>query len=125
MTEVVIHVCRTCTDTTTPGEAGKGGGVRLLAALNEATAGDPGITTRAVNCLMACTTGCNIAIAAQGKMQYVLGNWAADGNSVDGILGYVHLYRQTADGVVPYRQWPDAVKGRFIARVPPVDAGAF
>ena len=34
-------------------------------------------------------------------------------------MEYAVAYAASEEGVVPYRQWPEGVKGHFIVRVPP------
>ncbi|HXH02575.1 MAG TPA: DUF1636 domain-containing protein [Candidatus Competibacteraceae bacterium] len=118
---ITLYVCQTCTDTTCPGAAGMGGGGRLrdhlLAALREHPAAEA-VRLHPTNCLMACTEGCNVALSAPGRMQYVLGRFPASAESAAAILDYAALYAASPDGTVPYRQWPEAVKGHFLARIP-------
>ena len=35
------------------------------------------------------------------------------------IVDYAAAYLESPEGVVPYRQWPEGVKGHFIVRIPP------
>lgn len=114
----VITICDTCkrddwdasTDTTTDGER--------LAALVEANAGD--IETRRVSCLMGCERSCNVALQADGKLTYVLGKFEATQDAAEGIVEYARLHRESETGQVPFRSWPQAVKGHFVSRIPPI-----
>ncbi len=116
-----ITICDTCKRDgwdltgaqTTDGES--------LASLIEAEAKDaPGVRTRRVACLMGCKTGCNVAVQAHGKLCYTLGNFSPDTDSATGIVGYATLHAASASGQVPYRDWPQAIKGHFVTRHPPL-----
>ena len=92
-----------------------------LAALIEAEAATaPGVRTRRTACLMGCKTGCNVAIQARGKLCYTLGNFAPQTDAVTGIVAYAILHAASASGQVPYRDWPQAIKGHFVTRHPPL-----
>jgi predicted metal-binding protein len=114
-----ITICDTCKregwETTgmqqTDGEA--------LAALIEARASDT-VKTRRVSCLMGCTRGCNVAVQAQGKLNYTLGDFTPDADTAQAIVDYATLHAQSETGQVPYRTWPQGVKGHFVTRHPPL-----
>lgn len=114
-----ITICDTCKregwETTgmqqTDGEA--------LATLIEARAGDS-VKTRRVSCLMGCTRGCNVAVQAHGKLNYTLGDFTPDADTAQAIVDYATLHAQSETGQVPYRTWPQGVKGHFVTRHPPL-----
>ncbi len=94
-----------------------------LATLIEAAAADAtALRTRRVSCLMGCQTGCNVAIQSKGKLCYTLGNFTPDAEAAQGIVDYAVLHADSDTGQVPYRQWPQAVKGHFVTRHPPLPA---
>lgn len=114
-----ITICDTCkregwdaeTDPLTDGEK--------LAALVEAAAGGAGgVKTRRHSCLMGCNHGCNIAIQADGKLTYVLGRFEPSEEAAQGIVDYATAHADSDSGQVPFRQWPQAVKGHFVSRIP-------
>ena len=45
--------------------------------------------------------------------------FAADEEAARAILDYALLYAGSEEGQVPYRAWPEGVKGHFITRTPP------
>jgi predicted metal-binding protein len=115
-----VVVCSTCAPAA--GSHGLCGGAALARALRQARAADPALADIAIDdmaCLFACARHCAVHIRAPGKIGYVLGGFAPDAAAAEAILDYAAAYRHTGDGVVPYAQWPDGVKGHFIARVPP------
>lgn len=115
-----ITICDTCKrddwdetkDNETHGET--------LAALVEASAQDRSVKTRRVSCLMGCTHGCNISIQARGKLAYTLGRFEPSREAADAIVDYAELHAQSQTGQVPYKQWPQGVKGHFVTRMPPL-----
>jgi predicted metal-binding protein len=90
-----------------------------LAALIEDRAGET-VKTRRVSCLMGCTRGCNVAIQAHGKLNYTLGDFTPDADTAQAIVDYAALHAQSETGQVPYRTWPQGVKGHFVTRHPPL-----
>ena len=92
----------------------------MLALVARAARGVPGVDVRGTACLMGCEHGCNVAISAEGKMTYVLGRFAPGPEAAEALVGYAALHAGSPTGAVPYRQWPQGVKGHFTARVPPL-----
>lgn len=117
-----ITICDTCkregwdaaTHSETDGES--------LAALVERSAQGGTVRTRRTSCLMGCSHGCNIAIQSPGKLAYTLGRFTPDQEAADAIVAYAELHAESETGQVPYRQWPQGVKGHFVTRHPPLPA---
>lgn len=115
-----ITVCDTCkrddwdesTAQLTDGEA--------LAALIESYAQETPLKTRRVSCLMGCARSCNIAIQAPNKLAYTLGDFSPDKDAAQAIVDYALAHAQSTSGQVPYRDWPQGVKGHFVTRHPPL-----
>lgn len=76
------------------------------------------VEVRRHSCLLGCDHGCNVAIQSHGKINYVLGRFDPDQVSAEGIVEYAGLHAQSPTGQVPYRTWPAAIKGHFVARLP-------
>lgn len=91
-----------------------------LAERIEARAESAGVRTRRVSCLMGCTHGCNVAVQAPGKLAYTLGRFTPDDEAAQAIVDYAALHAQSETGQVPYRTWPQGVKGHFVTRHPPL-----
>ncbi|WP_224824031.1 DUF1636 domain-containing protein [Cognatishimia sp. MH4019] len=114
-----ITICDTCKrDGWEQGDMTLTDGERL-AALIEAEAGDT-VQTRRVSCLMGCARACNVAIQADEKLAYTLGDFTPDAEAAAGIVRYAELHAQSETGQVPYREWPQAIKGHFVTRHPPL-----
>jgi predicted metal-binding protein len=70
---------------------------------------------------MGCDFACNVAIQASGKLNYVLGNFSPNIESAKGIVDYAKLHAASDKGQVPFREWPQSIKGHFRARLPTLD----
>jgi len=93
----------------------------VLASLIEvAAAGIPNLRTRRVSCLMGCKAGCNVAVQANGKLNYTISDFEPHEDAAAGIVGYATLHAASETGQVPYREWPQAIKGHFVTRHPPI-----
>lgn len=122
-----IIVCETCRFP--DGEAEKNGltgGQTLAEAVRADVAATPVLKDQAVvsthRCLMACKRACTLHIRTAGRMGYILGDLSPDRNTTKDLSEYFKHYLETQDGIVPFRQWPPAVKGHFVARVPALPA---
>jgi predicted metal-binding protein len=118
---IACSTCRHSAEEQTD-ETGRRGGARLVEALREAQVADPryaGIAIEEMACLFACAQHCTVHLRAPGKVGYVLGRFRPDAEAARSILDYALAHAASEEGSVPYRQWPDGVKGHFIVRVPP------
>ena len=121
----VITICDTCKRDDWA-ERAANDGVELsdgetLAALVEAAAdGVAGVETRRHSCLMGCSHGCNVSLQAPGKLTYTLGKFETTAEAAEGIVAYAALHAESTSGQVPFKQWPQAIKGHFITRIPPL-----
>ncbi len=115
-----ITICDTCKregwDTgpmaQTDGEA--------LAALIEPRAALAGVRTRRVSCTMGCERACNVIVQGAAKIGYSLGKFDPTDADAEAIVDYAAKHAASATGQVPFREWPQGVKGHFVSRhVPP------
>jgi len=100
---------------------GKTGGEILCEHVEHLAQGKPDLAVRRRSCLMGCTRHCNVAIIAERKLTYVLGEFQPDTDAAQALVDYAALHAQSENGQVPFRQWPQGVKGHFVARIPPLD----
>jgi predicted metal-binding protein len=119
-----IVACNTCRASTDAREDAEGvrGGARLVAALREVKASDNrygSVAVQEMPCLFACTEHCTVHLRAPGKVSYVLGRFTPDEDAARAILDYAVSYAESEHGRVPFKQWPQGVKGHFITRSPP------
>lgn len=119
-----LIVCSTCRHSAEAreDEAGVRGGARFAEALRAAAADDARVAALAVEempCLFNCAQHCSVHLRAPDKIGYVLGRFEPTAEAAKAVIDYVAAYLDSAEGVVPYRQWPEGVKGHFIVRTPP------
>lgn len=116
-----ITVCETCkTPDWQPGGAGLTSGEAFAALIEAAAAPHAALATRRHACLMACETPCAAALQSPGKMGYALAGFAPEPGMAEALVAYALHHAQSTSGVVPWSAWPEAVKGRFQARLPPL-----
>ncbi len=117
MTVTTIYVCTTCKTAEDPSP--ERAGARLMAALAGALGEDgANIRLEGVECLSVCKRPCTVAFGAPGKWTYVYGDFTPD-TAPETILAGAALYSATDDGLIPWKQRPDALKKGVIARLPP------
>ena len=91
-------------------------GAVLLDALDRAeTPRDVRITP--VECLQNCEAGCTVALRGPGRWTYVYGN--LDPSQAADLLDGAARFRDTEDGLIPWRERPEHFKRNCVARVPP------
>lgn len=120
-TPAELLVCATCRRREQVTADGERPGARL--AENLEAAGMPwGVTLRRVDCLQNCDHGCSLAFrGGPHRWTYVYGNFHED-DDVALILEGAALYRDTANGLIPWRQRPVHFRKNCIARIPPLEA---
>ena len=115
-----ITICDTCKrDGWENGEMELSDGEQL-AKLIEKNCQDSPVKTRRVSCLMGCIHGCNISIQAPKKISYTLGAFEPSQEAADGIVEYARCHAASDTGQVPFKQWPQSIKGHFITRHQPL-----
>jgi predicted metal-binding protein len=119
--EVTVHVCVTCRPPDFSGEEHDRPGARLFRALQHALSTAPNATVRLdpVRCLSVCKRPCTVAVSGAGRWTYIYGDFDAD-TSARTIIDGAERYARTSDGIVPWRERPEAFRKGVIARVPPV-----
>jgi predicted metal-binding protein len=116
---MTLFVCVTCRDANHVVSADAPcAGARLHANIVAAVS-DPLIHIVPVECLSVCKRTCAVSFAAPGKWTYVYGDIAAD-SAAETILDGARLYAQAPDGLIPWKQRPEALKKGAVARVPPL-----
>ena len=114
-----VTICETCKREDWDETSGQTDGDRLAALVENLPVPD-GVRVRRHSCLMGCGKGCNVTVQAAGKLCYTLGNFVPDAESAEAILTYAGLHAESETGQVPYRQWPQGVKGHFVPPPPPL-----
>lgn len=124
---VAVVACNTCRHSADSREDadGRRGGARLVKALRQVAASDPTYAAIGIDempCLFACQDFCTVYLRGPGKVGYVMGRFTPDEEAARAILDYARAYAASDWGQVPFRQWPEGVKGHFITRTPPPGA---
>jgi predicted metal-binding protein len=114
---VELLVCTKCRPTGYDGlEEAQRPGAALFGALSAERI--EGITVTPVECLSNCSRGCTIALRGGDRWIYVYGGLDAK-SDVATIREGAMKYRDTADGLVPWRERSEHFKRNCIARIPP------
>jgi predicted metal-binding protein len=71
-------------------------------------------------CLWSCQRHCNVFMRDEERFSYLAGDFSPTRHAAEAILQWFDLHGQSETGVVPFRDWPQAMRGHFIARIPPV-----
>jgi predicted metal-binding protein len=118
-----IHVCVTCRSAADPDEAVRPG-ARLLEGLRR-VAGERAAPVEIVpvECLSVCKRPCTVGFSAPGKWTYVYGDLPPE-TSAETIIAGAALYAEAPDGIIPWKQRPDALKKGVVARIPPLPTRA-
>lgn len=119
--EVTILVCSSCRLAgVAASEAGDGPrpGSLLVSDTRRAAAGT-GVCVRSVACLGNCTRGLTAAVFRTGCWSYVFGGLTPD--SGEDLVAGAKLFLGSADGFMPFRARPQALKRGLVARLPHPD----
>lgn len=76
-----------------------------------------------VDCLGVCKRPCTIALAGENKWTYVIGDLDAEGD-VDDLIDSARRHAASANGIVPWKERPNAFRKGVVSRVPPLSASA-
>ena len=115
-----IVACETCGGRERDAE-GRTRGEALIATLRRTQEAEPreGVRVTSTRCLWACQRSCAVHVRAHERPGYVLVELAPDEANARALLDYAALYAASSDGAVPYRLWPQALRGHFLCRIPP------
>jgi predicted metal-binding protein len=116
--KTTVYVCTTCRDPQDPPDAERAGARlhRAVAAL--AGERDAPVEVIGVECLSVCKRPCTVALSAPGKWTYVYGDFSPE-TGAETLLAGAALYAEAPDGLIPWRQRPDALKRGVVSRMPP------
>jgi len=118
-TGVELIACATCGGADRD-EHGRTRGERLMLQLEaSATPADVGITLSSVRCLWACKRSCAVHLRAPNRAGYVLVELTPTAETARALLDYAAMYSDSVDGGVPFKQWPQPLRGHFLCRIPP------
>ena len=117
-----IVMCTTCRFSAEEksGPDGRSGGETLIAHVREAIldrGSDLPIETQA--CLWNCKRHCSVFLRDDERFSYFTGDHVPTRVQAEAILDWFELHDKTETGEVPFRAWPDAMRGHFITRIQP------
>lgn len=114
-----ILVCDTCRyDANAKLRGEKTGGELFAEQVEQLVASHTELGVRRHACLMGCQRHCTAAVMAPGKMSYVLGDFTPCLDDAATLIDYALKHHLSDTGIVPFKQWPQGVRGHFIARLP-------
>ena len=118
----VIYVCTTCRRPDDPEDYPRPGAALAKATIRAAE--NSGVAVEPMRCLANCKRGCTAVLRRTNPSApawtYVFGHLdpAADAQA---LVQGAKLLAGSADGLMPWRGRPDALKRGLIARIPPFD----
>ena len=116
-----ITICDTCKrEGWAESAQGQTDGERFADMVEAAAQGVDGVQTRRHSCLMGCARACNVAIQGGDKLNYTLGEFDPSIEAAEAVVEYARLHAQSETGQVPYKTWPQPIKGHFVTRHPPL-----
>ena len=118
-----LVVCTTCKFSPESKLApdGRTGGEILIGHLGDVLrdAGRQDLRIETQTCLWNCTRPCSVIMRDSNRFSYVTGGNAPTRAQAEAVIAWFDLHGVTETGEVPFRQWPDQMRGHFIARIPP------
>lgn len=113
-----VYVCTSCRNAGEPLEPRESrAGARLHAAVEDAAREHPDIAVVGVECLSVCKRPVTVSFASAGKWTYVYGDFAPD--RAREVIEGARRFAQAADGLIPWKERPEALKRGVVARIPP------
>ena len=112
----IITVCTLCRP---PGvERTDAPGHQLLARIAAAATGCAGVVVRPTQCLSVCKRVCTVSISGEGAYTFLSGDLdpVADATA---LLDMAKACQAAPHGFVPWKQRPEALRAKIIARIPP------
>lgn len=121
--DLTIHVCTACRRARADLPEGYDQpGLALAEALAERlTNKGSAIPVLPVECLAVCKRPCTIALSADGKWTYLIGDLDTE-THLDEIVSAAQAYAASANGIVPWKERPQSFRKGVVARVPPLPA---
>lgn len=114
---MTIFVCVSCT---VEGARSDRPGHALHDAVAAALGARDDVAVKKVDCLAVCKRPCTVALAADGKWTYVVGDLNAEDHAGD-VVAAALSYGATANGIIPWRERPQCFRKGVISRVPPLN----
>jgi len=121
-----LVICTTCkfSESSKFAPDGRTGGEMLLAAVQDVLKRDgrDDVVVEPQACLWNCTKPCSVVMQDEARFSYITGSNTPDREQAEALVQWFDLHGATVDGNVSFKQWPQKMRGHFIARIPPVKA---
>jgi predicted metal-binding protein len=106
------------------GPDGRTGGETLIAEMEALlrSRGRSDVNIERQACLWSCLRHCNLVFRDDQRFSYIAGDFRPERQAAEAILEWFDLHGKSEAGTVPFRDWPRAMRGHFIARIPPAKA---
>lgn len=95
-------------------------GPALADRVRDLLANDSTIAVETVECLAVCKRPCTVALAADGKWTYVIGDLDNVEHCED-VAAAARAFADTTNGIVPWKERPVTFRKGVISRIPPVN----
>ncbi|HML42553.1 MAG: DUF1636 domain-containing protein [Hyphomicrobium zavarzinii] len=119
--DVTIFVCVSCRRANPEGEGFHLPGRALADVLHEKLAQTDAshIKVTPVECLAVCNRPSTVAMVGPDRWTYLVGDLDAERHA-DQIIAAATAFQKTENGIVPWKERPEAFRKGVIARVPPL-----
>ncbi|MBW4653084.1 MAG: DUF1636 domain-containing protein [Kaiparowitsia implicata GSE-PSE-MK54-09C] len=122
MSKHLLFVCKSCNAKSDQDQtAGPSEGIKLLNQLQTQHQVQPypaDLDIREVGCLWTCSQPCAVAFSAPGKATYLFTQVPA--TAAPALLTFGTLYRDSKDGTIPWKQFPEVLQSASVAKIPAV-----
>lgn len=117
-----LVICNTCKFSPESKFApdGRTGGQILIDHVRQALVDRTDVDVVEQACMWNCVRPCSVVIRDDERYSYITGGNAPTRDQAEAILTWFDAHGESATGEVPFKQWPQAMRGHFIARIPPV-----
>jgi predicted metal-binding protein len=117
---VTIFVCVSCRRSLNDDESYDQPGEELVPALESRLkdAGAANVSVTPVECLAVCKRPCTVAVTAQEKWVYIIGDLDPEQHA-DEVVEAALAYQRSDDGIVPWKERPPTFRKGVVARIPP------
>ena len=117
-----LVICNTCKFSLESKFApdGRTGGQILIDHVRQALVDRTDVDVVEQACMWNCVRPCSVVIRDDERYSYITGGNAPTRDQAQAILTWFDAHGESATGEVPFKQWPQAMRGHFIARIPPV-----
>jgi predicted metal-binding protein len=117
-----LVICNTCkfSPESKTGPDGQTGGQILIGHMRDVLAARPDVQLVEQACMWNCARPCSVVMQDDERFSYVTGGNEPSREQAEAILTWFDAHGETPNGEVPFKLWPQAMRGHFIARIPAV-----